>query len=111
MSDGTSLNAKLAAMMPIDAGGMEGIEEEPLTPLSPETVYTVTVTPGSNWYGFASNTAGEKGATLEVVEQLGDSDEGYVLVDNIYAVENPDDLSSPESELYLHIGPPDGPND
>ena len=46
MSDGTTLNAKLAALMPM-RGGRNGINARPETPLEEGTEYSFVVTPAS----------------------------------------------------------------
>jgi len=51
LSDGTSLNAKLAAMMPVAESSVNWIDYAAPS-LTVGTKYTVRVTPGENWYAY-----------------------------------------------------------
>lgn len=61
MPDGTSLNAKLAAMMPLEPGTQQRIEDANAIVVE-DTEYTVTATPTSEWYGVVS--AGRAGEVI-----------------------------------------------
>ena len=59
MSDGTSLNAKLAAMMPLAPDAEQRIKDTNAH-FEGDTEYTVTATPRSGWYGIVSGGIGEE---------------------------------------------------
>lgn len=68
MSDGTTLNAKLAAMMPM-ASGVKSISIPPETPPEDGTEYSFVVTPASGDMagykaGIENTLSDEKGAPL-----------------------------------------------
>ena len=58
LSDGTSLNAKLAAMMPLEPGAEQRILDTNAE-FSQDTEYTVTAKPGNEWYGVVFGQTGQ----------------------------------------------------
>lgn len=61
LSDNTTLNEKLAAMMPMEPGGEQRIEDKSAK-IDNSMDYTITVTPASKWYGIIS--AGISGESI-----------------------------------------------
>ena len=57
LSGGTSLNAKLAAMMPLEPDARQDIVETDAE-VAEDTEYTVTAKPGSEWYGIVVGPSG-----------------------------------------------------
>lgn len=60
LGDGTSLNAKLAALMPLEPDADQRILDTDAG-LSRDTEYTVTAKPGNEWYGVV---VGQTGRTI-----------------------------------------------
>lgn len=58
LNDGTTLNAKLAALMPVEPDEAPHIVETNAVVVE-DTEYTVTATPGSGWYGVAFGPEGQ----------------------------------------------------
>ncbi len=97
LSDGTSLNAKLAEMMPIESG-QENINTQSVGAL--ETQYQVTIKPGTTWHARKSdNTFGGQGeqVTNTVNPQYG------IFGSQAIAVEDPEDESTPDAVIIFNI--------
>lgn len=100
LSDGTSLNAKLAAMMP-KASGREVINENSLGAL--EADYRVTVKPGTDWYAYKSGTT--FGAQGEQVYNDEHVESGMAFGTTAAATEDTSNQDAPNAVIRINITP------
>lgn len=101
LEGGSTVNDELSAVMPVTSGNTLGFTKTPLTPLVESSTYTVTVTPGSNWYAAIDRPhEAEKGAPVSKTISIIDGMIDFLAV----AAENLVDESSPHSQLVCSVG-------
>ena len=96
MSDGTSLNEKLAAMMPVAVGEERSLKDSVLVTSGD---YAFTITPSSELYAFGSDiSAGQKGEA--VTQNLNVSTGRFAYG---FGAAETDDIEDPGTTAYIKI--------
>lgn len=99
LDDGTTINSKLAALMPIVSGDDQYLQYTSASPLTESANYTITITPVSNWYAGVNNEIGALGEPVSVTTTIAHGQLTFVAV----GVEDAEDESTPFSRLEVRV--------
>ena len=96
LNDETSLNEKLAELMPIAIGDNQTLSVN--ATLVDDTKYTVTITPGSDFFAFGDTLAQQKGEPLTIDITV----ENLALEFGVGAAET-DNKEDPDTTAYIGV--------